>query len=594
MQLPTFNSERLKKIKLKYVLAGLVLLILLIGGGVGLYLSGQSQDLRQQAAGGYLSCAGGVESGKKACSGFRAYVTCNNGAFSAPTTCSANQICQSGNCVAEAAQSCAGGVPNGARSCDTFRSYVTCNNGSFGASTPCTGNQTCSNGSCGGGGGGCPAGSNPITGGVDVGACRCTATGQVVEIGGSCNPVPSVVPGATPTASPTTGVCKGALESCDNGANACCGGLVCQGVDGNRKCQQQTVNQCGTGNTCGGSNGWLGFRCSSLSNGQCLENAQTFNSQSAAFAYANANGCGQVDEVCVGGPQNRNLCGSFQVISTSCGGTGGPSATPQSSAQPSPVASPTPGVTPSPVASPTPGVTPSPAVSPSPTPSPVCGTSCATTSQCPQDHTCNNGTCQLTACVNGAACDTQSCRVTACGTTCAVSADCPSDHGCNAGVCKLNACLNNSTCSSDFCRVTACGSTCNSTADCPNDHTCNSGVCKLNTCLNGATCDSNQCNVLTPSPVPSPVLGCNDVCVNNSDCKSSNQICVDTSSGRRCRLETNITSDSCSAPGQAVAASTPQPAQPTSLPVAGSSDILKALGIGLLAIILGVIGFLAL
>jgi Mn2+/Fe2+ NRAMP family transporter len=37
-----------------------------------------------------------------------------------------------------------------------------------------------------------------------------------------------------------------------------------------------------------------------------------------------------------------------------------------------------------------------------------------------------------------------------------------------------------------------------------------------------------------------------------------------------------------------VAASTPQPAQPAALPVAGSSDILKALGVGILINFIGI------
>jgi hypothetical protein len=109
MRLPTFNSKS-EKIKLKYVLAGLILLILLIGGAVGMYLATKPQELRQQAAGGYLDCAGGVKDGDKACSGFRAYVTCHNGAFNAATTCPANQVCDASSatgCNAEAPQSCA-------------------------------------------------------------------------------------------------------------------------------------------------------------------------------------------------------------------------------------------------------------------------------------------------------------------------------------------------------------------------------------------------------------------------------------------------------------------------------------------------------
>jgi len=494
MQLPTINSERLKKIKLKYVLAGLVLLILLIGGGVGFYLAQQQQEIRQQAAVAYADCPNqNLKHGQTICSGFQTIQQCQNGALVNYLTCGAGKRCA--------------GTPNAA----------------------------------------------------------CVDSGSPVPTpGGSCQGTVCTSPG---------GGCI-AIHTCDQlDSNGHCTVLNPQVTTGTVNAQQ-IANQ-----TC-----------------KCVQ-VDVLNGQNNSCVNGHING----DPSTLIG--NSNICPNVPcapVNPTPSPGTGGPDPSPQPSPQPSPtpgvtpspVVSPTPGVTPSPEVTPTPGVTPSPQVSPSPTP--VCGSSCSTTSECPQDHTCSNGTCQLTACVNGATCDSSSCRVTTCGSTCSTSTDCPNDHTCNNGVCKLNACLNGSSCSSDACRVTACGSSCSSNSDCPNDHTCNGGTCKLTACVNGSSCDSNQCTVLTPSPVPSPVLGCNDVCVNNSDCKSSNHICVDTSSGRRCRLETNITSDSCSAPGQTVAQGQSQPQQPSQLPVAGSSDIIKALGIGVLAIILGIVGFLAL
>lgn len=522
MQLPTFNSERFKSIKPRYIVASLVILLLLIGGAIGLYLVSRPQEIRQQAA-GYASCAGGVAHDARACAGFRQPVLCQNGAFQDLPDCTAAQFCEGGVC----------------------------------------------------------------------------------KLSSTSTPPPPV---ATPVASPPGGgSCQPLTAACSD-TSPCCEGGVCQGAGGNRRCEQQVVGQCGTG-VCGGTNGWLGFRCNNLTNGQCLENPQTFSSYGAAASYAG--GCGQVDEVCVGGTNNRKLCGSFHIFNSSCGGVGGPDPTPTTNPSPSasprvtptPVVSPTPGVTPTPEVTPTPAVTPTPEVSPtpgvSPSPTPiVCGSTCASTAECPQDHTCNTGVCQLTACVNGQPCSADQCRVTACGGSCASTAECPNDHICNGGVCQLNACVNNgASCSSDLCRITACGSSCSSNTDCPNDHQCNGGVCKLNACINGATCDDNQCNVVNtnPSPVASPVLGCNDACVNNSDCKSSTQICVDTTNGRRCRLETNITSDTCTPAGQAAAPQTPaQPQQPAALPVAGSADVLKAMAVGALAIILGIVGFLAL
>ena len=449
---------------------------------------------------------------------------------------------------------CAGGLTYPQRACDTFRSWVQCQtNGLFSASTQCAANEICSGGNC------------------------------IVSTGSS----PGT--GTTPQPTPTSGQCVSAGGSCSiggDGSSTCCGNLVCQnGVTGQLRCEDPgTTDLCPGGGTCGGAGGWLGFRCNQLTNGQCLENPQTFNDYASAAAYAG--GCGQVDEVCVGGSNNRNLCGSFQIFSSTCGGN--PSVPP----------SVPPSVAPTPSPTPSPEITPSPEVSPSPTPLPaVCGGACSFTSQCPQDHTCNNGVCQLTACVNGASCSDDMCRVTACGSSCSTNTDCPNNHTCNNNTCVLNACINGSVCTSDLCRITGCGNSCSNNGECPNDHTCNNNRCELTACVNGANCDSNRCYVVNnPTPVPTTApVGCNDPCVNNSDCQASNHICVDTVNGRRCRYEGNITSDTCSGAPVVVAQGQPTPvATPTVLPTAGSNDIIMAIGAGAAAIILGIVGFLML
>lgn len=323
------SSGNKRKFSPQIMLAALGLLILVIGAGVGFFLMNQSQEIRQQAA-GYASCAGGVPHNGLACSGFRQPVRCVNGSFETLTACTSSQRCDSGLCV-NTERDCAGGVKHGQTACSGLRTQVTCNDGSFVNETPCANNETCQSGRCGGG----PAGTSSPT------------------------PRPSVSP--QPSASPGNGTCRGIGESCDDGANSCCGGGVCQGVGGNRICQvqQDTCNDPDSNNdgVCGGNQGWLGFRCNNLSNGQCLENPQTFNSYNDAYNYASTNGCGQVDEVCVGGWKNRDLCGSFQIIATNCGGS---VPTPQPSPRPTPRPTPTPGVTPSPEPSPSPGVSPSP------------------------------------------------------------------------------------------------------------------------------------------------------------------------------------------------------------------------------------------
>ncbi len=124
--------------------------------------------------------------------------------------------------------------------------------------------------------------------------------------------------------------CSSALQSCDS--LNCCSGLVCQGEVGQRKCQDPTAGdtyqQCSQNATCGGSQGYIGFKCSGDFGTECHENPQTFNSWNDAVNYIS--GCGQVDEVWVGGSCNRELCGDFAIFRNNCssnppGGGGGPS-----------------------------------------------------------------------------------------------------------------------------------------------------------------------------------------------------------------------------------------------------------------------------
>ncbi len=134
----------------------------------------------------------------------------------------------------------------------------------------------------------------------------------------------------------TGGSCSGALQSCEGGAT-CCSGFVCQGTMGSRKCQDagKPKDQFCPGAVCGGTGGWIGFRCDHLTNGQCLDNPQTFNDYGSAAAYAGS--CGQADEVCNGGSNNRNLCGGFTVFSSGCSGPPVSSPTPPPTNPPGPV-----------------------------------------------------------------------------------------------------------------------------------------------------------------------------------------------------------------------------------------------------------------
>ena len=138
-------------------------------------------------------------------------------------------------------------------------------------------------------------------------------------------------------------------------SDTCCGTGVCQGTHGNRRCEDAQVpidSLCGAGGSC---SGYYGFRCSSLhttpqtgGNLVCEQNpSQLFTGSNArSQAVAHAGGCGQIDQVCVGGDKQGQLCGEFSIINNSCGGGGTPPPTTPPSNPPSP--KPTPSPTPSP------------------------------------------------------------------------------------------------------------------------------------------------------------------------------------------------------------------------------------------------------
>ena len=161
------------------------------------------------------------------------------------------------------------------------------------------------------------------------GTCRQTTTetlnGQLVANCACVANAPTAAGGAG-----TGGACAQGGQSCETAS--CCSGLVCQGVSGQRKCQDPAAPggyaQCALNAVCGGNQGYLGFKCAQLDgNGQCRQNDQTFNSFAEAAAYAGS--CGQVDTVWVNGSCNRNLCGDFTIFSIGCGGGQPPAVTTQ-------------------------------------------------------------------------------------------------------------------------------------------------------------------------------------------------------------------------------------------------------------------------
>ncbi len=106
-----------------------------------------------------------------------------------------------------------------------------------------------------------------------------------------------------------------------------------------------------------------------------------------------------------------------------------------------------------------------------PTVDPVCGGSCTPDGKCPTDHSCLNNKCILTACVDGTkACSSDKCKVISptatptltntptptanpvCGGSCQSQAQCPNDHSCVNGTCVLTTCLNGNPCTSNKCQ----------------------------------------------------------------------------------------------------------------------------------------------
>ncbi|MDQ6985217.1 MAG: hypothetical protein Q9M91_02805 [Candidatus Dojkabacteria bacterium] len=175
----------------------------------------------------------------------------------------------------------------------------------------CTARNYVSTGSCGTGG--CAGNQRPIykTDGTKNGDGSCKVTVQTCSNDNSCVTTP-----------PNNG------NECENN-NDCTNGKVCQGANGSKKCQTPIdPNSCeGQNAVCGGNNGYIGFKCNYLTNGQCLEgdpgyiSHSYFNSWQAATNYAGT--CGQADTIWVGGNNqcNGKLCGQFSIFESSCNDT---------------------------------------------------------------------------------------------------------------------------------------------------------------------------------------------------------------------------------------------------------------------------------
>lgn len=149
------------------------------------------------------------------------------------------------------------------------------------------------------------------------------------------------------------------------------------------------------------------------------------------------------------------------------------------------------------------------------------------------------------------------------------------------------------SCESSFTVPTyTCNSSCDNEDQCKRasaDYSCvstNEGMrCRLGSNHESTSCQGKPGSTPAPTPTPSTTttvttVGCNYTCSTNADCSNSSHICYEG----RCRLESNVTSASCS---QAV--TTTQPELPQELPQTGPEDWANWLKAGLVTLGIGAI-----
>lgn len=142
--------------------------------------------------------------------------------------------------------------------------------------------------------------------------------------------------------------------------------------------------------------------------------------------------------------------------------------------------------------------------------------------------------------------------------------------------------------------------TCNST--CESDEQCTRADsnfrCVSTTdgkrCRLGSNHESVSCTNRTSTPAPSatPTVGCNYTCATNADCTNSAHICYQTANGGRCRLDANVTSETCTMPVASTPSTPAQPGQPVlpeELPQTGPEDWVNWLKAGLVTLGIGAI-----
>ncbi|MFC1626738.1 hypothetical protein ACFL1P_00875 [Patescibacteria group bacterium] len=271
------------------------LLFLLLTFPIAFYFitqSGTIADIRNRAAYPDEECAGGVQIGEFACADSSTCVQClaaNTGGnpydYAAFSAAVANSSCAGLSCENALQDDCGycGGTP-GKNCIGTW----TGPSNDYCSAVPyceCDGEE----GYCG------------------DGICQDTVNG--------CNTCPE-------DCGECSGECANVGENCDTLSNPCCSGenLVCQSPAGGG---QNVCQDTGEGDLCpdgGECTGVIAFTCDQLTaSGECLENPQDFTLAEWGDAISYAGGCGQVDQVCIGGSNARNLCGDDLIINDNCG-----------------------------------------------------------------------------------------------------------------------------------------------------------------------------------------------------------------------------------------------------------------------------------
>ena len=248
-----------------------------------------------------------------------------------------------------------------------------------------------------------------------------------------------------------------------------------------------------------------------------------------------------------------------------------------------------------------------------------CNGGCSDANDCASGLSCLAGKCMNPNCATDSTCSCATSTPTAtptatpviysCNSSCSNDAQCQTSN--SAYVCYLNYCRLGTNTASTTCQAAAqvsptpavvynCNGSCTTDAQCQSGNAgyiCsrdNGNVCRLASNVSSTSCQS------VIYVAPTPLAGCNQTCVSNSDCASSSYVCSDTGAGRKCRLANSVNSDTCSAPAvvytqpTAQPVATAKPTKPTTLPVSGSNDTIKFIMAGAGAIFLGALSLLVL